>query len=142
MGFLRRALLGDGRLPDDLRAQLSAEHLVLIEEGLSGSITYRGFRGPGRRSSFEKTAFAGAIAISSLRVVVWISRGKPMDAGKHLDVPFADDRMRGLEVVAERPDRVCIAYDPAAFNPQTSGRVELRLRTPKAAEIVRLMNRP
>ncbi len=140
MGLLT-ALLGDGRLPDDLRAQLSAENLVLIDEELSGSITYRGFRGPGRRSSLEKTAINGAIAISSLRVVVWIGRGKPMDKGKHLDVPFADDRVHGLEVVAESPEKVCIAYDPELFNPQKSGRVELRFKTPKTADIVTLMNR-
>jgi hypothetical protein len=141
MGLLRRALLGDGRLPDDLRAQLSADQLLLLEEDLSGSITYRGFRGPGRRSSLEKTLIAGAVAISSTRIVVWIGRGKPMDVGKHLDVAFADDRVNGLEVVAESPDRVCIAYDPAAFDPQKSGRVELRLKTPKAAEIVTLIRR-
>jgi hypothetical protein len=32
-------------------------------------------------------------------------------------------------------------YDPHAFRPDTSGRVEVRLKTPKAPEIVALLSR-
>jgi hypothetical protein len=49
--------------------------------------------------------------------------------------------LAGIEVTSERPDKVCIAYDPHAFNPATSGRVEVRLRTPKTDEIVALLSR-
>jgi hypothetical protein len=48
---------------------------------------------------------------------------------------------RGIEVTTEGPEKVCLGYDPHAFNPDTSGRVEVRLKTPKAAEIVALLKR-
>jgi hypothetical protein len=139
MGLLRRLFLGSGRLPDDLRAQLTGEGLVLLEEELPGSITYRNYRAPRRRATLEKSAINAAIAITSQRVVVFIGGGKAMDRGKHMDVPFTDHRIRDLEVVAESPGKVRIAYNPAVFRPETSGRVELRLKTPHAPDIVALI---
>jgi len=141
MGLLHRTFLGDGRIPADFRAQLAAEQFLLVEEDLGGSLTFRNYRAPGRRSSLEKFAIAGAIAITRQRVVVWISGGKPGVKGKHMDVPLTDPRIRGIEVTTDGPDKVCIAYDPHQFRPDTSGRVEVRLKTPRAAEIVALLNR-
>lgn len=141
MGLLRRVFLGDGHLPADYRAQLATEDFLLVEEDLGGSLTFRNYRAPGRRSGLEKVAIGVAIAITRQRVVIWISGGKPGLKGKHMDVPLDDPRLRGIAVTIDGPDKVCLAYDPHAFNPDTSGRVEVRLKTPKAAEIVALLNR-
>jgi hypothetical protein len=58
-----------------------------------------------------------------------------------MDVPLDDPRLRGIKVTVDGGEKVCLAYDPHAFNPATSGRVEVRLKTPQAARIVRLLNR-
>ncbi|MEP7022739.1 MAG: hypothetical protein ABJB47_02785 [Actinomycetota bacterium] len=41
MNLFREVFLGAGQLPADLPASLTAEGIVLLEEGLHGSVTYR-----------------------------------------------------------------------------------------------------
>jgi hypothetical protein len=60
-----------GKLPDPLRAELEAEGIVLLEEDLRGTITYRNYRAPGRRYGLRKARIAGAIAVTRQRVVAW-----------------------------------------------------------------------
>jgi hypothetical protein len=133
---LRRVFLGSGRLPDDLRASLFAEGVVLLEEGLSGSVTYLDYRAPGRYSSWRKVAFTGAIAVTGQRFAVFASRG-----GKHIDVPLGHPSRSAVTVRADGPDKVLFSVDPSAFDPQKSGTVEVRLRTPRAPDVVALLNR-
>ena len=136
MNPLRRLIVGSGLLPDDLRAALSAEGIVLIEEGLPGSVTYRNYRAPGRYSNWRKVAFSGAIAITTRRLVVAAARG-----GKQVDVPLVPDSRRAVQVSSDKPDTVLFTIDPHVFDPQKSGTIEIRLRTPRAAEIVARLNR-
>jgi hypothetical protein len=135
MNPLGRMLLGSGRLPDALRAELPASgDVLLLEEGLRGSITYRHYRAPGRRSSWAKEAIAGAIAVTAGRVVVWAGRGK------QVDVPRPSPYLAALEVTVEGQDRLCVAFDAGRFNADRAGRVEIRLRTPQAAPIAALLS--
>jgi hypothetical protein len=133
---LRRVFLGSGLLPDDLRTSLLAEGVVLLEEGLPGTVTYINYRAPGRFSSWRRVAFSGAVAITGQRFAVFASRG-----GKPIDVPLADGRRSAVKVSADGPDKVLFSVDPSAFDPQKSGTVEVRLRTARAPEVVALLNR-
>lgn len=126
-------LLGQGRLPDELRAALMAEDLLLLDEELTGSITYRNYRAPGRRSSYRKEAISGAIAVTAQRLVVWGARSK------QIDVPLNHPLRGAVEVSTEPGDRILFGYDAAAFDTARSGRVELRLRTAQAARIAELL---
>ncbi|GAA4449671.1 hypothetical protein [Phytohabitans houttuyneae] len=128
-----RLVLGPGRLPDQLRADLTANGLVLLAEGLSGSVTYRHFRAPGQRANWRKQAVSGAVAISTDRLLVWAGRFR------HIDVPLADPVRATIEARADRPDRILFAYDAGTTNPSRSGRVEVRLRTADAPRIERLL---
>jgi hypothetical protein len=133
---LRRVFLGSGRLPADLRTSLRAEGVVLLEEGLPGTVTYISYRSPRHHSTWRKVAFTGAVAVTGQRLVVAASRG-----GKPIDVPLADPRRDAVKVSADGPDKVLFSVDPSAFDPRTSGTVEVRLRTERAAEVVALLNR-
>ncbi|ONH27170.1 hypothetical protein [Pseudofrankia asymbiotica] len=136
MNPVGRMLFGAGELPADLRAALEAEGLALLEEGLTGSITYRNYRAPGQRSSWRKEAVSGAIAVSGRRLVVWAGRGK------HIDIPRAGAYLTAIDIGVEPPDRVRFAYDAGKFNPARSGTVEVRLRTPRAADVAGLLTPP
>ena len=131
--LLRRLLTGSGRLPPDLRAELVAEQPLLLEEGLPGSITLRHYRAPGQRAGWKKRAISGAIAVTPHRLVVGVG------GRKNVDIPLTHPRRSALTVVAETPDRVCIAYDAGAFDDTRSGQVEVRLRTPQAPRIAALL---
>ncbi|WP_197946249.1 hypothetical protein [Phytohabitans suffuscus] len=136
MDRLLRFVLGPGRLPEWIRASLAAKDTLLVEEGLTGTVTYRGFRAPGRYSSWRKETVTGAIAIAPDRLVVWAGHFR------HIDVPLTHPVRGTVEVRAERPDRVCFAYDAGATNPERAGRVEVRLRTAQAERIAHLLTRP
>jgi hypothetical protein len=132
VGLLRRVLLGSGRLPDRFRTPLEADGMVLLDEDLRGSITYRHYRAPHERSNWSKEATAGAIAISTGRLVVWVARGD------YIDLP-RDHPWRGeIEASVDKPGRVCLAYDAERFRDDRSGRVEIRLRTAHAPRVVDL----
>lgn len=130
-----RAFLGSGRLPDQLRDQLTANDLVLLEEGLVGSVTYRNYRAPGRYANWKKTAAAGAVGLAGNRLVVWAG------GFKHIDVPLDHPVRAAIQVSAGEPDRICFTYDAGATNPNRSGTVEVRLRTPQAPRIAALLAR-
>lgn len=136
MGVLRRLFLGSGRLPEDLRTELLAEGPSVLEEGLYGSITYRHYRAPGKRTNWQKVGIAGAIAVSDRRFLVWGGRSK------QVDVPLADQHLRQLEIGLDGPDRLLVAYKAEDFSEERSGRVEIRLRCPSAPEVVELLERP
>jgi len=133
MNPLRRLLLGTGRLPDELRAELESDGIVLLAEGLAGTITYRHYRAPGRRSSFRKEGTSGAIALSTHRLVVWAGRMK------QIDLPRTGEFLASIEVTVGSPGRVCFGYDAGRYRPDHSGTVEVRLRTDRAAELVELI---
>ena len=133
MDPLRRLLFGSGRLPDDLRAELAREDLVVLEEGLMGSITLRHYRAPGKRSSWKKQAVSGAIAVTAHRLVVWAG------GAKNIDIPRTDPSRTAITITTDRPDRICFAYDAARFDPSRSGQVEVRFRTTRAPQILRAL---
>jgi hypothetical protein len=130
---LRKFLLGPGLLSDQLRSELQAEGIVLLDEGLGGSITYRNYRAPREYAKWRKTATAGAIAVTPRRLVVWAGRGK------HIDVPLVNGRPSRIAVRVEPPDRVVFGYDASAFSDNRSGTVEVRLRTAQAARVAQLL---
>lgn len=136
MNFLRRILLGPGRLSDPLRRELEAEGLRFLDEGLVGSITYRNYRAPGSYANWRREATSGAVALTGRRLVVWTGRGK------HIDVPLAPPLRDNVAVAVDETGRLTFGYDAGAFRPDRSGRVEVRLRTARAAEFLQLYQSP
>ncbi|GAA1660569.1 hypothetical protein GCM10009830_02050 [Glycomyces endophyticus] len=136
MNALRRLLLGPGRLPDDLRAALRAEGMVLLVEGAPGSATYRNLKTPGRRANWKRTAVSAAVALSTKRFVVHAHRFK------HIDVPITDLARYRIKATNPAPDRLQIDYDLSTTNPTRQGRVTLSLKTEEAARIIRILTQP
>jgi len=60
-------LLGSATMPANLRSSLEAEGITFLAEGLTGSITYRNYRAPGKYYGIAKQGTAGAIGISGQR---------------------------------------------------------------------------
>jgi hypothetical protein len=126
-----------GRLPDDLRASLAADGATLaLLENLVVVVTYRNYHDAvGRYSSLRKQMMRGAIAITERTLIVYAGRLL------HIRTPHQDPVRDGIEVAAEQSDRLCIAYDAGATSTSRKGRVELRLRTDRAAELADLLHR-
>ena len=123
-------LFGVGRIPKLVGDRLRMEGVVLSDEGVPGSVTYRDFRAPGRYSSWRKQAFIGSVVVTNIRLVCL------MQSRFAVDVPFTDERIRGLQISRER-DRLLITFDASLFHDDWSGTIEYSYRTSQAAEILK-----
>jgi hypothetical protein len=131
MGFLAKLLLGNGTLRPPLRAELEAEGLVLVAEGLSGSLRYSHFKAPGKRFHGKITAVRVGVGLSRERVVVYGHSGR----AKLVDTPYSSPRWSMVEVVAEE-DRVEFRVDYGKQeDPRYGGRLSIRVTTPEAHRI-------
>ena len=127
---LLHRLFGVGKAPKLLGDRLRIEGIVVADEGIPGSVTYRDFRAPGRYSSYRKQAFVGSIVVTNIRLIAL------MFSKFAVDVPFNDERIRGLQITRER-DRLVIAFDASLFHDDWSGSIEYRYQTSKAEEIIK-----
>src|SRR3712207_1588484 len=80
-------LVGLGKIPRPLMAQLNSEGIILMDEGIKGSVTYIDFSAPGRYSSWRRQWYTSSIALTELRLVA-LRYSQPI-----IDVPLADERL-------------------------------------------------
>ncbi len=128
-------LLGNGRLKPELRAELESEGLVMLEEGLVGSIRYDHFRAPGKRFNGKVTGVRVAVGISRERLVVYSHSGRV----ELVDSPFSSPRLGALEPSVDTKGRLSLRIDyarmPEAAANGVEGIVTIRARTPNAAHL-------
>ena len=131
MSFLGRLLLGKGKLRPELREALEAEGLVLLEEGIGGSLRYNHFKAPGKRFHGKVVPQRMTIGISKRRVVIY-------GQAKLLDVAFDEPRAQALDIslIAENKLAIVIDYDRLDTSGKVSGEITIRAKTPNAAAIV------
>ncbi|HSS34129.1 MAG TPA: hypothetical protein VLL27_12695 [Solirubrobacterales bacterium] len=133
MNPFKRLLFGSGRLPKMVRDQVAGDDVLLLEEGLTGTLTFHNYKAPGKRSKLRKVGVAGAVCVTDRRLLVWGARGKLVD------VPRDDERFGAIAVSAEEPDTVLIAWEASLFHDNRSGRVEVRLHPVQAERVVELV---
>jgi hypothetical protein len=122
-------LFGVGKIPPQLRATLESEDLLLIDEGIRGSVTYHDFRAPGRRSSWRRVAFSGSIALTKARLLA-LQYSRPA-----INVPLTDERIRQLRCSVEGDETLLVAFDANLFHNDWSGKIEYRFHTSQASAI-------
>lgn len=126
-------LFGVGKIPAHLAATLKREGILLLDEGIRGSATYRNFRSPQRYANWKRQWYTASIALTKLRLV-GLRYSKPI-----IDVPLTDERLRSLQFSLEGSDTLRVAFDPALFHDDWSGTVEYRFRTPQAQVFLKLL---
>src|SRR5262245_21631998 len=132
--FLYR-LFGVGKIPAPLMPELNNEGILLLDEGVRGSVTYRNFRAPGKRSSWRRQWFTAAIALTKIRLLaLWY-------ANPIINVPLADERIKAMRYSLEDGAALCIAFDAALFHTDWSGTIEYRFRTPQAQQFLELLHK-
>jgi hypothetical protein len=128
-------LFGAGKIPEPLMSQLKNEGIILFDEGVKGSVTYRDFRSPSRRTSFRRQWYAASIALTKVRLLaLWYSN--PI-----INVPLDDERIRAMRFSLEDGEILCVAFDASLFHADWSGTIEYRFRTPLAQQLLGLLQR-
>lgn len=137
MGFLTRFRIGNGTLTPELKAKLEAEGLVLIEEGLPGTVRYTHFKAPGRRHHGKVSREKLGLAISEERFVIYCRSGLVELADSSFDNP----RLALLDISLQEEDEleVLIDYDRAHME-KVSGQIAIRAKAPNAASIADQLN--
>jgi hypothetical protein len=132
-GWLGKLLLGSGKLRPELRQELESEGLVLVDEGLSGSVRYTHFKAPGRRFHGKVTPERMGLGISRKRFVVYCKSGR----AKLADSPFTSPNLRGVDVSLDGDDRVVIHIDYDELDVErVSGQIAIHVRTSNARRVV------
>ena len=121
---------GIGRMPADLKAALTSEGLIVFDEGVKSSVTYRDFRAPGKYFLLRRTAFAGCVALTKVRLV-------GLENGKYaINVPLTDQRIRRITFSIEGDGALVILFDANLFHNNWSGSITYRFHTDVAKDLL------
>ena len=118
-------LFGIGRLPKRYVSILRREGIVLLEEGIGGTVTLKQFKAPGRRHSWKRSWFTGCLVITE-KTFAAFTLFRPL-----IYVPLADAaHLVALDCTIEKKGVLLITFDASVFNEDSSGIVEYRFKTP------------
>jgi hypothetical protein len=136
--LLARLLLGDGTLKPAMKSALEAEGLVLIDEGLGGSVRYEHFKSPGRRHHGKVTGERIGLGISKERVVVYCRSGNR----KLIDSQYSNPRLSMVDVSLNGDNKVVFRIDyDRSDQEKASGVIKISAKTPNAPTIVEELRR-
>jgi hypothetical protein len=126
-------LFGLGKLPKDIAPVLEQEEIILCDEGIAGSVTYRNFRKPGTWYGLRRHWFVGSLALTRKRFAAF-EYSWPI-----IDIPVDDSRLGQLKYTIEKEHTLCVAFNPSLFHEGWSGTMEYRLSTPHAKSLLDLI---
>lgn len=112
------------------KAQLEPEGIVLFEQDVKGSMTFRNFRSPGRYSSWRKVAITSLLILTKKNIIA-LKGSSPI-----INVPLTDARLRQMKFSLEGEKTLLVAFDANLFQPDWSGEIEYRFHTPRAQEFL------
>lgn len=101
-------------------------------ESVRGSVTYRDYHRPGKRTSLEKFASACLIAVTRRRLVVRTGNRT------QVDLAWTDPR-NVLVVLRVDGDRLLIQFDAAVSDADSGGTVEIRARCADPGAVLALI---
>jgi len=123
---LLHRLFGLGKIPRKYGPALRGEGIILIDDGIGGSVTLRQFKAPGRRHSWRRSWFTGCLVLTEHTFSAF-ALIRPL-----IFVPLADTRISELHCSIEKGATLLITYDASLFNEKWSGTVECRFKTAEA----------
>jgi hypothetical protein len=124
IGWIKRRRALRGTMPQDVRAELEAEGIELLEEKIEGNVVYRRYSVAGQRPTSGDQNITAALALTPKRLVMRATLGVSLDAPPGV--------VRS-EVV--KPGWLELKYEAGDLFPTRSGSVEIALETPRAADI-------
>ncbi len=123
-------LFGIGKLPKQFASDIRNEIVVLMDEGLGGSIILKNFRAPGRYSGWKRSWFTGCVVLTEQRFAAF-AFGRPL-----INIPATAEYLNKLHYTAENSGTLHVSFDASAFHENRSGLIECRFKTPLAERFV------
>jgi hypothetical protein len=119
-------LFGFGKIPVQYRAALETEGVLLSDEGIKGTVTYRNFRAPGRYSNWKRQWYTASVTLTKTRLVAF------RHSSQIIDITLTDERFRRLLFSLEAETTLLVAFEASLFHHDWSGTIEYRFKTPHA----------
>ena len=119
-------IFGLGKVPKRVRPVVEQEGIVLMDEGIRGSVTFKKFRAPGRRYSWRRKWFSGSIVFTEKRFLAF-TYFNPI-----INVPFDHPSINELECSLQDEQKFCVGFDVSKFHEGWSGTIECLFSTPNA----------
>ena len=122
-------IFGLGKIPKRMRPAIEQEGIVLIDEGIGGSIKFKNFRAPGRRYSRKYSWFTGAIVLTQKRFAAFTFYPffNPI-----INVPLDAVQLNKLDCSLKKETTLCVLFDPSDFREGWSGTIKCSFSTPQA----------
>lgn len=124
--FLYR-LFGIGKIPGKYGEIIKGEGIVLLDEGVGGSVTFRNFRAPGKRYSWRRNWFSGSLVLTKQHFLAFgFSR-------QIIGVGLYDPHLKELTCSLVDSGTLAVSFEAGVFHDGWSGTIECRFSTPKAS---------
>lgn len=131
--FLYR-LFGIGKIPAERSSVFSVEGIVLVDEGIKGTATFRNFRSPQRITNWKRQWITAALVLTEMRLAAF-QYSAPV-----IDVSLTDARFREMDFAVETDGALLVRFDASLFHGDWSGTIEYRFFTPRAADFLNKLN--
>jgi hypothetical protein len=115
-------------VPPDREAGLEAEGVVVRHGNVSTTLRFESYRAPGKYSALRRTRVRSAVVVTRVRLAVFVR-------GPFVDLPYADQRFGHLDL-RTTDDALVIGFDPALFDPRSSGRIDVTCRVSEPERVL------
>ena len=117
---LLHRFLGFGKIPKPMVPILQQEGIVLLEEGIGGSVTFRNFRAPWKRYGYRRNGLVGSLVLTEKRFAAF-QFSKPL-----INVPLEREHLEKLNLSLEGEDELRVRFEAGDFHEDWSGTIECR----------------
>ncbi|HMS39912.1 MAG TPA: hypothetical protein PKE69_06790 [Pyrinomonadaceae bacterium] len=119
-------IFGAGKIRKSLLNEVKSEEIIVADEGIKSTLTYKNFRAPGRYSNWKRRWFAGAIILTKKRLILQ-QFSQPV-----INLELSDERFKQIKISLETEDTLLFEFEPHLFLEDSTGQIEWRCRTEKA----------
>ncbi len=124
-----------GKIPKDALSNIQREGVVLKEEGIGGSVTYKKFRAPGKYYGWKRSWFSGSIVLTREHFLAF-KYSQPI-----IGLPWNHDKINQLNCYLDNENILTVEFDASAFNKDWSGHITVRFSTPLARSFLETIER-
>lgn len=124
---------GLGKLSSRVRPVLESEDIVLMDEGMPGSMTARRVKGPWKYQHYRWRGFYGNLVITKKRIIAYAFWTR------QINVELDDERISKLFVDKTSENAIDISFQLAEFRDSWQGEMSYRFYTEKADDFMKKM---
>lgn len=134
MAVFLRKLLGIGKLPDDMRAEVDSEGIIHLEEFVPVTFKFSG-KVPGKTAKGNIRSYVGAVALTNRRVLGTVS-SVPKKAGRAVDREWTAPEGTMVRTTLDASGLLLDVPDISVVDPQFSGSLSLHYKSPLSEEVL------